>query len=89
VATLLLSATVVLYARAHQPAYRVTRTYPIGGDGFWDYVVPDPPNHRLFVARQTRVMVVDENDGKLLGESSGHGFATCGNDRSALLVRIC
>ena len=33
-------------------AYRVTHSYTLGGDGSWDYVVPDPPNHRLFVARQ-------------------------------------
>jgi len=45
--------------------YSITKTYSLGGDGFWDYVVPDPPNHRLFIARQTRVMVVDEASGKL------------------------
>ena len=33
-------------------SYRVTHTYALGGDGSWDYVVPDPPNHRLFIARQ-------------------------------------
>src|SRR6266581_7604227 len=61
------------------PAYRITHTYRLGGEGSWDYVVPDPPNHRLFIARQNRVMVVDENDGKLLGEVTGiqgaHGTA--------------
>src|SRR4249920_4228106 len=71
-------------------SYRITRTYQLGGDGSWDYVVPDPPNHRLFIARQNRVMVVDEDSGKLIGEvtgiqgahgtavvaASGRGFAT-------------
>src|SRR6516165_10163984 len=52
-------------------SYHVTHTYTLGGDGSWDYVVPDPPNHRLFIARQTRVMVVDEDSGTLLGEISG------------------
>ncbi len=75
-------------------SYRVTHTYTLGGDGRWDYVVPDPPNHRLFIARQNRLMVVDEDTGKLLGEvtgidgahgtapvnATGHGFATSGND---------
>src|SRR5262249_60715478 len=75
--------------------YRVTHTYLLGGDGSWDYVVPDPPNHRLFIARQNRVMVVDEDNGRLLGEvagiqgahgtagraSSGVGFATYGNEQ--------
>jgi|SRR5450759_1550417 hypothetical protein len=50
------------------PAYRITHTYMLGGDGSWDYVVPDPPQHRIFIGRQNRVMVVDENNGKLLGE---------------------
>ncbi len=80
-------------------SYRITHTYTLGGDGSWDYVVPDPPNHRLFIARQTRVMVVDEDKGSLLGEvtgingahgtaiagGSGHGFATAGNDQSVIM----
>src|SRR5436305_611616 len=82
--------------------YRVTHSYALGGDGSWDYIVPDPPNHRLFIARQNRVMVVDEDSGKLLGEvtgiqgahgtaiapASGHGFATAGNDRSVLMFDL-
>lgn len=40
-------------------------------------MVPDPPNHRVFIARQNRLMVVDENSGKLLGEVTGiNGFAS-------------
>src|SRR6267142_3202063 len=77
-----------------QAQYSITHTYVLGGDGSWDYVVPDPPNHRLFIGRQNRVMVVDDRTGKLIGEvtgingahgtalapKSGHGFATSGND---------
>jgi DNA-binding beta-propeller fold protein YncE len=87
---------------AQAPVYRVTHTYPLGGDGSWDYVVPDPPNHRLFIARQNRVMVVDENSGALLGEvtgiqgahgtaivaSAGRGFATSGNDQSVVMFDV-
>ncbi len=83
-------------------SYRITHTYPLGGDGSWDYVVPDPPNHRLFIARQNRVMVVDEDSGKLLGEVTdingahgtavaevtGHGFATSGNDQSVVMFDL-
>ena len=85
-----------------QSSYRVTHNYLLGGDGSWDYVVPDPPNHRLFIARQTRVMVVDEDNGALLGEvtgiqgahgtavaeSTGHGFATSGNDQSVVMFDL-
>jgi outer membrane protein assembly factor BamB len=83
-------------------SYRVTHTYLLGGNGSWDYVVPDPPHHRLFIARQDRVMVVDENSGKLIGEvagvkgahgtaiveSTGHGFATQGSDQSVLMFDL-
>ena len=82
--------------------YRVTHTYTLGGEGSWDYVVPDPPNHRLFIARQNRVMVVDEDSGMLLGEvtgiqgahgtaiaeGTGHGFATSGNDQSVVVFDL-
>lgn len=83
-------------------AYVITHTYALGGDGSWDYVVPDPPNHRVFIARQNRVMVVDEDNGSLLGEvtgiqgahgtaiaqSTGHGFATSGNDRMVVMFDL-
>ena len=97
----------VLLVIASAPAvasaqYRITNTFPVGGDGSWDYVVPDPPNHRLFIGRQNRVMVVDETDGKLLGEvadihgahgtaiapGSGHGFASSGNDSSIVMFDL-
>ena len=92
----ILSLVVILDAQSAQ--YRIVRTYALGGEGSWDYIVPDPPNHRLFVARQTRVMVVDEDNGKLLGEvkgingahgtaiaPSGRGFATSGADQSVVM----
>jgi DNA-binding beta-propeller fold protein YncE len=83
-------------------SYRITHTYTLGGDGSWDYIVPDPPHHRLFVARQNRVMVVDEDSGTLLGEvtgiqgahgtavaeATGHGFATSGNDQSVVMFDL-
>lgn len=97
--TLILAGVTVLLA---QNSYHVTHTYPLGGDGSWDYVVPDPPHHRVFIARQDRVMVVDEDSGKLLGEvtgikgahgtavaeASGHGFATSGNDQSVVMFDL-
>jgi len=83
-------------------SYRITHTYTLGGDGGWDYIVPDPPNHRLFIGRQNRVMVVDEDNGTLLGEVTGiqgahgtalaeaaaHGFATSGNDQSVVMFDL-
>ena len=79
--------------------FRPSHSYVLGGDGGWDYIVPDPPHHRLFIARQTRLMVVDENTGRLLGEvpeihgahgtaidpGSGYGFATSSEDKSVVM----
>ena len=83
-------------------SYEVTHTYNVGGDGGWDYVVPDAPNHRVFIGRQNRVMVVDMNNGHLLAEvtgingahgtavatGTGHGFATSGNDSSIVMFDL-
>ena len=90
-----------LLAQSSSP-YRITHTFTLGGDGSWDYIVPDPPNHRLFIGRQNRVMVVDEDKGTLLGEvtgiqgahgtavapATGHGFATSGNDQSVVMFDL-
>jgi len=84
------------------PSYEVTHTYNVGGDGGWDYIVPDAPNHRLFIGRQNRVMVVDMNNGRLIAEvtgingahgtalaaGTGHGFATSGNDSSIVMFDL-
>ena len=99
---LVVTALAGICALAQTPSYRITKTYPIGGDGSWDYIVPDAPTHRLFIGRQNRVMVVDENDGKLLGEvmgiqgahgtaivaDAGRGFATSGNDQSVVMFDL-
>jgi DNA-binding beta-propeller fold protein YncE len=82
--------------------YQITHTYALGGGGGWDYIVPDPPQHRLFIGRHDRVMVVDEDTGKLLGEvpnihgahgtalaaGTGHGFATSGDDASVVMFDL-
>src|ERR1700692_3677545 len=101
-ALVLTLATIASLFGQPSSSYRVTHTYTLGGDGSWDYIVPDPANHRLFIARQTRVMVVDEDSGKLLGEvtgiqgahgtavaeATGHGFATSGNDKSVVMFDL-
>ncbi len=100
---LILTVTAVtsLLAGSSSP-YRITHSYTLGGEGGWDYIVPDPANHRLFIARQNRVMVVDEDNGTLLGEvtgiqgahgtaiaeGSGHGFATSGQDQSVVMFDL-
>ena len=102
IAVVLTLATMTSLLAESSSSYRVTHTYTLGGDGNWDYIVPDPANHRLFIARQNRVMVVSEDSGKLLGEvtgiqgahgtalaeATGHGFATSGNDQSVVMFDL-
>jgi DNA-binding beta-propeller fold protein YncE len=79
--------------------YSVTHDFTLGGEGGWDYILPDAPRHRLFVARGNRFMVVDMNDGHLITEIKGfngahgtalvpeigRGFATSGEDSSIIM----
>jgi DNA-binding beta-propeller fold protein YncE len=89
-------------AREKKGPYHLVSSYTLGGDGGWDYVTVDTLGNRLFLARQNRVMVVDENTGKLLGEipglsgahgvalayDAGHGFATSGRDSSVTMFDL-
>ena len=79
---LLLSAvSVVSFAEEPAPAdgYHVVKTIKLGGDGFWDYVLADSANRRLYIARSNRVTVVDMDSEKVVGEilniSGTHGVA--------------
>ena len=83
-------------------SYHVAHSFTLGGEGGWDYVALDTAGHRLFIARQNRVMVVDPESGKLLGEipglvgshgvafayETGHGFATSGRDSSVVMFDL-
>src|SRR3989441_11847637 len=82
--------------------YHVARTVVLGGDGGWDYVALDTVGHRLFIARQDRVMVVDPASGKVVAEiaglnrahgiafsyETGHGFATSGADSAVTMFDL-
>jgi len=87
---------------AAQGSYQITHTYEIGGNGGWDYLVPDPSTHRVYIGRSDRVMVVDETTGQLVGEvrgingahgtavvdKLGRGFATSGQDSSIVMFDL-
>lgn len=83
-----------------QTQWKVTNTFHVGGDGGWDYVTIDSPNHRLFVTRSTHTMAIDEETGKVLGDipgqvrshgvalapEVGRGFITDGGGSGAIVV---
>jgi DNA-binding beta-propeller fold protein YncE len=89
-------------AQTDRPAYHVVRQIRLGGDGRWDYITVDTASNRLFIARQTRIMVVDPASGRLLGEipgingahgvaldyATGHGFATAGRSGTVTMFDL-
>ena len=59
--------------------YHLLKKIPLGGEGFWDYIIFDSPARRLFVSRGTKVVVLDVDTGKVVGEIPNtdgvHGIA--------------
>jgi YVTN family beta-propeller protein len=84
------------------PQYHVQDQWNLGGKGGWGFLILDTPAHRLYIPRTNRVMVVDTDTGKLLGEvddmknireialddSGKYGYVTDPTDGSAGFVRI-
>jgi DNA-binding beta-propeller fold protein YncE len=68
-----------LLSASAQTNWQVLNTFHVGGEGGWDYVTVDPPNHRFFVTRSTHTIAIDANTGKVLGDIPGqirsHGVA--------------
>ncbi len=85
-----------------QPQFHVKDQWNIGGKGGWGFLVLDAPAHRLYIPRTNRVMVVDSETGKPIGEvedmknirdvalddSGRYGYATDVTDGSAGFVRV-
>src|ERR1700752_1607607 len=83
-----------------QPNWNVKQTFPVGGDGGWDYLTVDSANHRFFVTRSTHTQAIDSASGKVLGDipgqtrshgvalvpKLGRGFITHGGGEGAILV---
>jgi DNA-binding beta-propeller fold protein YncE len=68
--TLLLPLVLLLSAAAFAagPGYHLINTWKLGGDGGWDYLTADSDARRLYISRATRVLVVDMDSGKQVGE---------------------
>jgi WD40 repeat protein len=61
------------------PGYKVVKTYKIGGEGGWDYLIADSSARRLYISRATHVIVLDLDTGKTVGDIADtpgvHGIA--------------
>ncbi len=69
------------------PEYALTDRIPMPGDTGWDYLTFDGPSHRLYVSRGDRVLAIDSNSRKVVGEiaptAGVHGIALApGLDRA-------
>src|SRR5215831_13571749 len=70
------SASEAAPASAH---YHLVKKIPVGGEGGWDYLTLDGAARRLYVSRGTRVIVLDPDTEKTVGEIANtqgvHGVA--------------
>jgi YVTN family beta-propeller protein len=55
-------------AATGKSGYHQVAKWEVGGEGGWDYLTFDGPNHRIFISRGTHVMVVDSESGKVIGD---------------------
>jgi len=87
---------------ANAQDYKVVQRATLGGEGGWDFVTVDSAAHRLYVARGTRVMVIDADSLKLIGEipdtagihgvaiasDLGRGFTTNGRTSNSTIFDL-
>ena len=93
-ALMLLGLSWTARAQAPEARYEKVRKIAIGGEGGWDFLEVDAVNRKLYVARSTKVVVVDLDTEKVVGEIAdtpgvhgvafaadlGRGFASNGGD---------
>lgn len=82
--------------------YTVSKRITLGGEGGWDYLTFDGETRHLYIARATRVMVIDIDTGKQIGEipntngvhgvalvqKSGLGVTSNGRDDAATIFDL-
>jgi DNA-binding beta-propeller fold protein YncE len=81
--SILVAALMVLVVAAAvavaAPGYHVVNTWKLGGEGGWDYLKVDSGARRLYISRATKVVVIDADSGKTVGEIADtpgvHGVA--------------
>jgi YVTN family beta-propeller protein len=78
-ALVVLSFGLAPHLHASEPAFKLQKTWKLGGEGSWDYIAVDPTSHILYIARLNRIMLVDLQSGKVVTEitslTHAHGIA--------------
>ncbi len=67
-ALMLLGLASTARAQGPDPRYEKVHKITIGGEGSWDFLEVDAANRKLYVARSTKVIVVDLDTEKVVGE---------------------
>jgi DNA-binding beta-propeller fold protein YncE len=66
-------------APAGKSGYHLIKKVKLGGEGGWDYLSVDAASRRIFISRGTHVMVVDADQGTVVGDIPNtqgvHGIA--------------
>lgn len=87
---------------AAEPQYKLAKEIPIGGGSGWDYLSVDPVNRRLYVTHKTKVVVIDLETDKVVGEVAdtpgvhgfvaapdlGRGFSSNGQENKVSIVDL-
>jgi DNA-binding beta-propeller fold protein YncE len=107
-ATLILLAAAAVFAGASQtasaadPQYKFEKEILIGGGSGWDYLYADSVGRRLYVSHGTKVVIIDMDADKIIGEivdtpgvhgiavapDLGHVFVSNGQENKSSIVDI-
>ena len=70
---------VLCFGADEAPGFKLTKKYPVPGDGGFDYVTFDGASNRIYASHGTEVNVLDADTGKVLGKVEDtpgvHGIA--------------
>ena len=82
--------------------YHLLQRIEVGGEGGWDYLFSDSAAHRLYVSHTSKVVVIDTETNKVVGEIAdtngvhgiavasefGRGFTSNGRDNSVTIFDL-
>ncbi len=89
-------------APAGASGYHVSKTIPVGGEGFWDYTTVDADARRVYVSHGTHVVVLDADTQAMVGDipdtqgvhgiaiasEFGHGFVSNGRSNNITMFDL-
>jgi DNA-binding beta-propeller fold protein YncE len=95
-------AVKVVQAQPAGTPYKVLKKYVLGGEGAWDYLSIDAEARRLYITRGDHVMVMDLDNGKIVGDIQktmgvhgvalaprlGRGFTSNGGDATVTIFDL-